>query len=98
MVGANSNTKTALVAYPTNAGGMGKEDASKLLNIWIATTAPTKIEVKLTNPKELTPRSLISLMNNFQKTLIFCGFCRDLPKRMKYSPTAEKNFFNIVLN
>jgi hypothetical protein len=98
IVGENSNTKTAFVAYPTNEGGIGKEDESKLLNIWIATTAPTNIEVKITSPKELTPRSLISLMNSFQKTLIFWGFCKDLPRRIMYSPIAVKNFFNMLLN
>ena len=65
---------------------MGIDAVLKLLYICIATTAPTNREVNNTKPKESTPKSLISLMKSFEKTLDFCGFLNTFPKRSTYSP------------
>src|SRR5690606_10942287 len=98
IVGENSSTRTAFVAYPINGVGIGIDEELKLLNIWMAVTAPTKTEVKTTNTKEFTPRSFISLKKRLMKTDIFCGVLMAFPSSRKYSPKAVRNFLIILRN
>ena len=48
-----------------------------------ATTAPMKMEMMATMPRESTPRKLISTKSCFQNTLALSGFLSTCPIRIK---------------
>ena len=70
--GANSKMIDCRVAKPTKY--LGNNGLSVLMAVWMATTPPTKNEIKATMPKEPMIRSSISLMISFHSTFHFVNF------------------------
>ena len=92
-VGANSKITDCLVANPIRFPG--RKGLSILRAVWIATTPPTKKDMKATIQIEPIMRSSISWTINFFKTFHLVNFVKVYLIIKKYLPIWKKSFIMI---
>lgn len=94
-VGANSRIIDLFVAKPIKY--LGIHGLSTFKAVCIATTPPTKNDIKATIPIDLRPNSSTSLKRLSLKTDLFCGFLKTWPNMIKYNPIFCKYFISITI-
>ncbi len=87
-VGANSKTTDCLVAKPIKY--LGIKGLVKFKAVCIATTPPTKNDIKETIPKESIIKSSISLKISCLITLHLVGLLKTSLSIIKYLPICDK--------
>jgi hypothetical protein len=95
-VGANSRIIDCLVAKPTRYPG--NKGLSVFMAVCIATTPPTKNDIKATIPREPIIKSSISRRIKFLRTLHLVNFPKVLWIIRVYCPMWVKSFIDIKIH